>query len=127
MIPDDLLYTDQHEWIKVEGKVGTVGITDYAQDALGDVTFVELPEVGKEVAQGQETAVVESTKAAADIYSPAGGRITEVNSDLENDPSLVNSDPYGQGWIFKIELQDTGGLKKLMKADRYAELTAGEQ
>lgn len=127
MIPDDLLYTEQHEWIKVEGNVAIVGISDYAQNALGDVTFVELPAIDKTVTQGEEAAVVESSKAASDIYAPAGGKVIDANTDLETDPSLVNSDPYGRGWLFKIELQNPDELNKLMKADKYAQHVEGEE
>lgn len=127
MIPDDLLYTEQHEWIKVEGNVAIVGISDYAQNALGDVTFVELPAIDKTITQGEEAAVVESSKAASDIYAPAGGKVIDANTDLETDPSLVNSDPYGRGWLFKIELQNPDELNKLMKPDKYAQHVEGEE
>lgn len=127
MIPQKLRYTDQHEWIKVEGKTGTVGITDFAQDSLGDVTFVELPETGREVEQGEEMAVVESTKAASDIYAPAGGKIVEVNSALEDDPALVNSDPYGEGWMVKIELSDGDQIEGLMDSNAYADHIGKEE
>lgn len=121
-IPDDLLYTRQHEWIRVDGDVGTVGITDYAQQQLGDLTYVEPPPLGVEVAQGAEACALESCKAAASIYAPAGGTVAEVNGALEDDPGLINNDCYGQGWIFKIRLQDTRELSKLMTPQQYGEM-----
>lgn len=120
-IPDDLLYTEQHEWIRIEGAACTVGITDYAQNALGDLTFVELPEVGRSVKKGEEVVVVESCKAAAGIYSPVGGKILAVNDALDYDPEPINSDPYGQGWMCKIAVDNETDLSGLMKADRYAD------
>jgi len=126
MIPDELSYTDQHEWAKVEGNIATVGISDYAQDALGDVTFVELPAVGAALAKGGEACAIESAKAAVSIYAPLGGKVTEVNGELEDDPGLVNSEPYGQGWIFRIELSDPGELDSLMSAAQYEDFLAGQ-
>jgi glycine cleavage system H protein len=119
MAPKDLLYTDQHEWIKVAGGTATVGITDHAQKALGDITFVELPQVGRQVTKGQEACAIESCKAAASIYVPASGKVTEVNSALEKDPGLVNSDCYAAGWIFKIALKDERELSSLMSGEQY--------
>ena len=121
-IPDDLLYTRQHEWIRVDGDVGTVGITDYAQQQLGDLTYVEPPPISVEVAQGAEACALESCKAAASIYAPAGGEIVEINSALEDDPGLVNNDCYGQGWIYKIRLRDKEELSKLMTPQQYGEM-----
>jgi len=126
MVPKDLLYTDQHEWIRVEGDVGTVGITDHAQRSLGDLTFVELPATGSDVAKGAEAAVVESTKAAADVYSPAAGKVAEVNESLEDDPGAVNRDPYGDGWMFKVALSDKSELGGLLSPDKYAEFCGDE-
>ena len=126
-IPGDLLYTKDHEWIRVEGTLGVVGITDYAQETLGDLTFVELPEVGAEVAQGDEAGAVESTKAAASVYAPASGTIVEVNTDLEDDPGRVNADCYGDGWIFKIELSDEADLAELKKPEHYRQMLASEE
>jgi glycine cleavage system H protein len=117
--PSELRYTEQHEWIRVEGAVGTVGITDYAQEHLGDITFVELPTVGREVAKGGEACSVESAKAASSIYAPASGKVTEINEALEEDPAPVNDAPYGDGWIFKIELSDPAEVDSLMDADAY--------
>ncbi len=122
MAPEDLKYTEQHEWIRLEGGVGTVGITDHAQEALGDITFVELPPAGKEVKQGEEACAIESAKAAASIYAPAGGKIVEANAALEDGPSAVNADPYGSGWVYKIKLADPRELDKLMDAAAYEKL-----
>lgn len=108
--PDDLRYSADHEWIRAEGNRQRVGITDYAQDALGDVVFVQLPEVGAEVTTGDSISEVESTKSVSDIYAPVTGTIVEVNEALEATPELLNSDPYGDGWIFVIESGDAGGL-----------------
>jgi len=112
-------YTDQHEWIRVEGDVATVGITDYAQHQLGDVVYVELPAVGKSVKQGGEMAVVESVKAASEVYAPASGSVTEVNAALTGTPQTVNEDAEGRGWFVKIKLADAGELSKLMDAAAY--------
>lgn len=120
-IPADLKYVASHEWIRLEsdGTV-TVGITDFAQDQLGDVVFVELPEVDSEVTADQDIAVVESVKAASDIYAPLAGKIIAVNDDLADAPEKVNEDPYGDAWFFKMELSDTADLDKLLDADGYA-------
>jgi glycine cleavage system H protein len=112
-------YTKEHEWVRVEGDTATVGITDFAQSQLGDVVFVEVPEAGRTVARGGEAAVVESVKAASDVYSPVSGQIVEGNQALVDDPSLVNSDPEGDGWFFKIRLSDAGETGSLMDADQY--------
>jgi glycine cleavage system H protein len=117
-VPENLLYRDTHEWVNVED-VATVGISDFAQQQLGDITFVELPEIDQELSQNDEVAVVESVKAASDIYSPVSGRVVEVNEALEDRPELVNSDPYGEGWLFKVELSDESELSTLMKAEEY--------
>ncbi|MAG43712.1 MAG: glycine cleavage system protein H [Oceanospirillaceae bacterium] len=120
-IPADLKYVASHEWIRLEsdGTV-TVGITDFAQDQLGDVVFVELPEVDSEVTADQDIAVVESVKAASDIYAPLAGKIIAVNEDLADAPEKVNEDPYGDAWFFKMELADAADLDKLLDADGYA-------
>lgn len=112
-------YTEDHEWIRVEGATGTVGITDHAQEQLGDVVFVELPEVGSTVARGDATGVVESVKAASEIYAPVSGEIVEVNEALVDAPQTVNSDPVGGGWFFKIRLSDPSELDGLMDEDAY--------
>ena len=114
-------YTKQLEWVRVDGDVATVGITDFAQGQLGDVVFVEVPEAGREVSRGGEAAVVESVKAASDVYSPVGGEVTEGNQALVDDPALVNTDPEGEGWFFRIRLADNQELNDLMNADQYKE------
>jgi len=116
----DVRYTDQHEWIRLEGDEAIVGITKYAAEALGDVVFVELPAGGKTVSAGGEAAVVESVKAASDIYAPAGGTVTAVNAALEKEPSKVNEDPEGAGWFFKLKLTDKNEFAKLMDSAAYA-------
>jgi glycine cleavage system H protein len=112
-------YTEDHEWLDITGDTATVGITHHAQDALGDVVFVELPEVGKTYAQKDTAGVVESVKAAADVYMPLSGTITEVNEALRDDPSLANSDPLGAGWFFKIKLSDASQVAALMDETSY--------
>lgn len=119
-----LKYTQEHEWIQVNGDIATVGITHHAQDALGDVVFVELPDVGKSFKPGDVAGVVESVKAAADVYMPAGGEIIEVNEALRADPSLANSDPLGQGWFFKARLTHPADLDNLLDEAAYQKLTA---
>ncbi|MEO5658183.1 MAG: glycine cleavage system protein GcvH [Polaromonas sp.] len=114
-----LKYTEDHEWLKTEGDIATVGITVHAQDALGDVVFVELPAVGTTLAQKETAGVVESVKAAADVYMPVSGEITQVNEALRDDPSLANSDPLGAGWFFKIKLSDPSQLDALMDETSY--------
>lgn len=117
--PADLRYANSHEWVRLEGDIATVGISDHAQEELTDVVFVELPAVGRAVDPGDPTAVVESVKAASDIYAPIGGEVVEVNPDVEADPSLVNTDPYGKGWIFKLKVNDVEHVTKLMDAAAY--------
>ena len=112
-------YTREHEWIRVDGHTATVGITDFAQGQLGDVVFVEVPEAGRHVAQGGEAAVVESVKAASDVYAPISGEVIEGNQALVDDPALVNSDPEGEGWFFKLRLSDTEEINELMNAEQY--------
>jgi glycine cleavage system H protein len=119
-----LKYTEDHEWINVEGDVAIVGITHHAQDALGDVVFVDLPEVGKSFAQKDVAGVVESVKAAADVYMPVSGEITEVNEDLRNDPSLANSDPLGKGWFFKVKLANPSEVDALLDETAYNKFSA---
>ncbi len=121
-IPNELKYSKSHEWARDDGDVITVGITDHAQELLGDLVFVELPEVGEEVTAGAEVAVVESVKAASDVYSPIGGVITEVNAVVIDDPALVNQDPYAEAWLFKIEPHSKAELDDLLDADEYAEI-----
>ena len=119
-----LKYTKDHEWVAVDGDIATVGITQHAQDALGDVVFVDLPEIGQGYAQGEVAGVVESVKAAADVYMPIAGEVTEVNEALRADPSLANSDPMGGGWFFKIKLADAGQVDALMDATSYEKFSA---
>mgnify|MGYP003624635823 CR=1 FL=1 len=120
-----IYYSEDHEWINVEDGVGTVGITDYAQNALGDIVFVEVPEVGDDFAKGDEVAVVESVKAASEIYSPVAGEITAVNEDLEDNAALVNSSPDGDGWFFKMKIADESELVELLDAAGYKAFIAG--
>ncbi len=120
MIPKELKYTESHEWVRVEDGVAVVGITDHAQHELGDIVFVELPEIDAEYGAGEAAATVESVKAASDIYSPLSGRVVEVNEALEDSPELVNKSPYGDGWIFKIEISDPSELDALLDAEAYA-------
>ena len=117
-------YTEDHEWVRVEGDIATIGITEHAQDALGDVVFVELPEVGKRYAQKDTAGVVESVKAAADVYMPVSGEVVEVNQALADDPSLANSDPMGAGWFFKLKLSDAAQVDALMDEAAYKTFTA---
>ncbi|MEA2934200.1 MAG: glycine cleavage system protein [Variibacter sp.] len=116
-----LHYTKDHEWISVDGDVGTVGITEYAQSQLGDVVFVELPEVGKTIAKSGEAAVVESVKAASEVYAPVSGEVVAVNSELEGAPATVNEDAQGKGWFLKLKLSDASELEGLMSEDKYKE------
>lgn len=115
-------FTEDHEWLRVEGGVATVGITDYAQEQLGDLVFVELPEAGRALSKGDATVVVESVKAASDVYAPADGEITEVNDKLSSDPALVNSSPAGDGWLWKMKLADESQLEGLMDEAGYKAL-----
>ena len=119
-----LKFTDQHEWLSIEDDIACVGITGYAQGQLGDVVFVELPDTGAEFKQGDEAAVVESVKAAAEVYAPATGGITEKNKDLEGNPELVNSDPHGSGWFFKMRLSDLSETDAMMDEQSYKDFVA---
>ena len=119
-IPTDLRYASTHEWVRPEGNgVFTVGISDHAQELLGDMVFVELPDVGSEIGTGDDVAVAESVKAASDVYAPISGEVLEVNEDLEDSPELVNSDPYGDGWLFKIKAEDLEEIEGLLTAEDY--------
>ena len=118
-IPSDLKYAKSHEWVRVSGDVATVGITDHAQHELTDIVFVELPESGRKIKAGDDCAVVESVKTASDIYSPVSGEVTEVNRAVVDDPALVNSDPYGDGWFYKIKLSNPAELSGLMSPAQY--------
>lgn len=117
--PDDLLYAESHEWIRIEGREATIGITDHAQNALNDIVFVELPQVDDTLDQGQGFGVVESVKSASDVYMPVGGRIIEVNDVLEDAPERVNEDPYGEGWLIRIEIADEAEAATLLSAAAY--------
>lgn len=117
--PDNLLYSKDHEWVEINGDIATVGISDHAQAELSDVVFVDLPEIGTNVSAGDAVAVVESVKAASDVYTPLSGEILEVNEELSNDPSLVNSDPYAAGWIYKIRVDLPSETEDLMSASDY--------
>lgn len=126
-VPSELKYVASHEWIRDEGEgVVTVGITDHAQDLLGDVVFVELPDLDAEIAAGDDIGVVESVKAASDVYAPLSGKVIAINEELEDAPEMVNSDPYGDGWFFRIRLSDPEELKELLDADSYTEHCAAE-
>jgi glycine cleavage system H protein len=121
----DIRYSEDHEWITLEGDVGTIGISDYAQGALGDVVFVEMPEVGTSLARGAEVGVIESVKAASEIYTPVSGEIVAINDAVDGDPSLVNTDPLGAGWIFKLKLSDLDELSSLSNLDAYNKFLEG--
>jgi glycine cleavage system H protein len=121
----EIYYTEEHEWLEVEGDIGTCGITEFAQEQLGDIVYVELPEVGRAVAMNDEIAVVESVKAASELYAPVGGEVTASNGALADDPAKVNADAMGEGWFFKLRLSDVTELQKLMNAEAYAALIAG--
>ncbi len=126
-IPDDLKYTNDHEWIRMTDEfTGECGITDHAQEMLTDIVFVELPDVDMEVSQGDQVAVVESVKAVSDVYSPVSGRIIEVNTELEENPELINESPYENGWIYRIDVKDKNEYDNLMDADAYTEYVEKE-
>ena len=118
-VVDHYLYTKEHEWVSIEDNIATIGITDYAQETLGDITFVELPEAGAEVEQFEEFAAVESVKAANDIFAPVSGKVIEVNARLESDPGLINKSAFEKGWIAKIQMSDKGEASNLMTAEEY--------
>ncbi|MFH2138684.1 MAG: glycine cleavage system protein GcvH [Candidatus Omnitrophota bacterium] len=120
-IPENLLYTKEHEWVKIEGKRATMGIDDYAQSSLGDITFIELPKVGDICKQFEQFATVESVKAASDVYAPMSGKIVKVNDDVQNSPEMINQDPYEKGWFVVIELSDEGEKDNLMNLTKYQE------
>lgn len=120
----EIRFTEDHEWVRLDGDVATVGITEYAQEQLGDIVFVDLPEAGAEMAQGDEAAVIESVKAASDIYAPISGEIGEINDALDAEPAIVNQDAQGEGWLFTMSVSDTGELDNLMDADAYKAFVA---
>lgn len=123
-VPEDLKYADSHEWIRVEGDIGTVGITDHAQAELTDIVFAEPPKIGTKITAKSPAAVVESVKAASDIYAPVSGEVVEANDAIANDPALLNTDPYGAGWIFKVKLSDPAELTALKDPTAYREQIA---
>ena len=127
IVPRDLRYATSHEWVRVKGNIATVGISDFAQHQLSELTFVELPAVGDDVTASDEVGVVESVKAASDIYSPVSGTITEINGEVMDHPELVNSDPYGAGWLFKIQLKNPDEVKDLLDGDAYEEQLPEEE
>ena len=121
-IPQDLFYAKTHEWVSLDGGIATVGISDFAQSQLSDLTFVELPEVGTEFSAGDEAAVVESVKAAADVYAPVAGEVVEINEKLDDNPELINKDAFGEGWLFKLKVVDESDVDNLLDPDSYEEL-----
>lgn len=125
MVVEGLVYTEDHEWAKIEGQVATIGITDYAQEQLGEITFVELPAIGVEFSQKAEIAAVESSKAASDVYAPIAGKVIEVNSALESEPEKINKDCYEAGWLCKIEVTDDDSIEKLMDSKQYEQYLKG--
>lgn len=122
--PADLLYSKEHEWVKLDGDIATVGITEYAQNSLGDIVYVELPKTGSSVAQFSSVGVVESVKAVSDLFTPVSGEVTEVNGELENDPALVNREPFAGGWMFKLKLSNPSETSGLLSPADYDKLTA---
>jgi glycine cleavage system H protein len=124
MVPQDLRYSKEHEWVRIEGGVAVVGITDFAAEQLGDIVFVELPEVGRTVAQGDAVGVIESVKAVSDLFCPVSGDVAEVNGDLTGRPELLNSDPFGAGWLIRVAVSDKTDLDRLLDAKAYEALTA---
>ncbi len=123
LVPDDLCYSVEHEWVRGDGPTVRIGITDYAQDALGDIVFIELPGVGDTVAAGASLGEVESTKSVSEIYAPVAGRVTAVNDGLNESPERLNQDPYGEGWICELEPEDVGAVAQLLDAEAYRRLT----
>jgi len=122
MIPDDLLYSKEHEWLRVEGDIGIIGITDYAQNQLGDIVYVELPAVGAKVEATRPFGTIEAVKAVSDLNSPISGEVIEVNEEVGSDPTVIKSSPYGQGWMIKVRVADNGELNSLIKPDEYRKL-----
>jgi len=126
-VPSELRYSKEHEWVRVEGGSATVGITDYAQEQLGDIVYLDLPKVGAAVRQSGKLGEIESVKAVSDFFSPVSGEVTELNEEAVKSPELVNQDPYGRGWLLKLALSDAGEVAKLLTAQQYEELVAKEQ
>jgi glycine cleavage system H protein len=125
-VPEDLHYSKDHEWIRVEGDVGTVGITDHAQNSLGDVVYVELPKSGESFSANEPFGSVESVKAVSEIFTPVGGEVVEVNEALQDEPERVNTDPYGEGWMIRVRMSNPGEVDKLMSAAEYEDFTKAE-
>ena len=125
--PDGLRYSNEHEWVRADEGMAEVGITDYAQDQLGDIVYLDLPAVGAKVAQNEKMGEIESVKAVSDLFSPVGGELVEVNQEVIDDPELVNQEPYRRGWLFKVRLSDAGELENLLSAEAYRELVAAEE
>ena len=125
--PEGLKYSKEHEWVLVEGKTATIGITEYAQEELGDIVYVELPEIGEKVIKDDPFGAVESVKAVSDVYAPVSGNVIEVNDVLPDNPETINDDPYGEGWMIRVDLSDPDDLKDLMDADEYAEYVAQQK
>ena len=126
-VPEDLHYSKDHEWIRVEGDVGTIGITDHAQNSLGDVVYVELPKVGESFSAHESFGSVESVKAVSEIFTPVGGEITEVNESLQDEPEKVNTDPYGEGWMIRVRMSNPGEVDSLLNAAEYEDFTKAEE
>jgi glycine cleavage system H protein len=126
-VPEDLHYSKDHEWIRVEGDVGTIGITDHAQNSLGDVVYVELPKVGESFSAHESFGSVESVKAVSEIFTPVGGEITEVNESLQDEPEKVNTDPYGDGWMIRVRMSNPGEVDSLLNAVEYEDFTKAEE
>lgn len=124
-VRENLYYTAEHEWVSVDGNIATIGVSDFAQESLGDLVFVELPEVGMSLKAGDQFAVVESVKAASEVYAPVSGEVVEINEDLEDQPELINSHPFDDGWLVKIKLSDKSEVEDHMDADRYADYVEG--
>lgn len=120
-IPADLIYTNEHEWVSVEGKIATIGITDWAQSELGDIVFIELPNVGEEFEKGSSFGTIEAVKAVSDLYAPLSGKVVEINSNLDDEPMVINSDPYGDGWVIKFEMAQPEELNGMLDAAGYKE------
>jgi len=126
-VPSELKFLSSHEWVSVDGDVATVGVSDHAQELLGDLVYVELPEVGSAVAAGDSVAVIESVKAASDTYAPVSGEIIEVNEELEDSPERINDDPYGDGWMYRLKMEDAGEVNDLLDADSYSDSIDDEE
>jgi len=126
-VPSELKFMSSHEWVSVDGDVATVGVSDHAQELLGDLVYVELPEVGIAVSAGDSVAVIESVKAASDTYAPVSGEIIEVNEELEDSPERINDDPYGDGWMYRVRMEDAGEVNDLLDADSYSDSIEDEE